>query len=75
MPFEDFLKPAPPKCKTCGFIAQLEEPLRTEVAEAVAKPIYTERTLAIGMRQVETELNPAPSDSAIRTHRQKGHTA
>jgi hypothetical protein len=74
MPFEDLLKTTP-KCKTCAFIANLEPELRIEVAEAVAKPIYSDGVLAIGMRKIESEYNPAPSESAIRTHRQRGHTA
>jgi hypothetical protein len=73
MPFEDLLKPPPPKCKTCAFIANLEPGLREEVAAAVAKPIYSDQVLAVGMKKVETEYNSAPSDTAIRNHRQKGH--
>ena len=75
MPFEDLLTPPRPKCKTCSFIANLPEPTRTEVQAAVAKPIYSERVLAVGMKKIETEYNEAPSDSAIRTHREKGHAA
>lgn len=73
MPFEDLLKPPPPKCKTCTFLANLPEPLQTEVRVAVGKPIYSDETLERGMREVETEYNPSPKHEAIRNHRQKGH--
>ncbi len=74
-PFEELLKPSAPKCKTCSFIANLESPTREEVAAAVSKPIYSEAVLAIGMRKIEGEYNPAPSETAIRNHRNKGHAA
>ena len=73
MPFEDLLKPPPPKCKTCSFIANLPEPLQTEVRTAVSKPIYSDEQLAVGMRQIDSEYNPAPGRTNIQTHRQKGH--
>jgi hypothetical protein len=75
MPFEDLLRPPAPKCKTCQFIANLEPGLREEVAAAVGKPIYSDDVLASGMMKVETEYNPAPSATAVRNHRQKGHAA
>jgi hypothetical protein len=75
MPFEDLLRPAPPRCKTCSFIANLDPALGAEVAEAVRKPIFSDRVLANGMEKVETEYNQAPGETSIRTHRQKGHAA
>lgn len=75
MPFEDLLKPAAPKCKTCAFIANLEPGLREEVLAAVAKPLYSDAVLSAGMKKVETEYNTAPGETAIRAHRQKGHTS
>jgi hypothetical protein len=73
MPFEDLLKPPVPKCKTCSFIANLDKDLREEVRAAVAKPLFSDNVLAVGMKKIETEYNLAPSDSSIRTHRQRGH--
>lgn len=75
MPFEDLLKPAAPKCKTCAFIANLEPSLGDEVRAAVAKPKFSDSVLAAGMKKIDTEYNQAPGETAIRAHRQKGHAA
>lgn len=75
MPFEDLLRPPAPKCKTCAFIANLKEPLKTEVEVAVAKTIYSDAVISSGMKQVQTEYNQAPGETAVRRHRQEGHAA
>ena len=72
--FEEILNtPRAPKCKTCEFIAALDEPLQTEVRTAVGKAIYSNEVIARGLAKIETENNLAPKEGAVRTHRASGH--
>ena len=72
--FEEILNtPRAPKCKTCEFIAALDEPLQTEVRAAVGKAIYSNEVIARGFAKVETEFNSAPKVGSVRQHRASGH--
>ena len=72
--FEEILLiPRQVKCKTCRFIAALDEPLQSQVRTAVGKSIYSDDVIARGFAKVETELNQAPKEGSIRGHRLGGH--
>ena len=71
MSFEDLLKPRPAPCKTCAFIETIEpKPLRQEVDAAMAKPKFTDVSLA---RALAALGGTAPGPGAIANHRQRDH--
>jgi hypothetical protein len=70
---EILLTPRRPKCKTCQFIAGLQEPLQSQVKAAVAKAIYSDEAIARGFAKVESEYNIAPKEGSVRSHRIAGH--
>ena len=70
---EILLQPRRPKCKTCQFIMALDEPLQSEVRAAVGKAIYSDEVIARGFAKIETELNIAPKEGSVRTHRMSNH--
>lgn len=74
MSFEDLLKPRPPACKTCDFVASLPAKLQGEVDAAMAKAKYTDASLARALADVSVESSPdAPKEGAIKTHRGHAH--
>lgn len=72
MPFEDLLKPKI-VCRVCTFLAGLDAKLAAEIRAAIAKPKYSDETIARGLAQVDSEFNQAPGKQAVGSHRKASH--